>query len=193
VTAVALIINGDRQRRAEQTEHQRRARVEFRQRQLSILYGPLFQERRRSERLRDQLPQEESDGSRWRLVHHIAETKGDPKLALIVERILGANDRIADVIMSEAGLMEPFPPPRAFQKFIEHHELLRMSWETGEDQDPENSRPFPGGISSRESMARCDGEPGSEDNDIDCAIYLGMKAINQDLEDLLSLKGPYRR
>lgn len=189
VSGVVLIINGDRQRRAEQTEHERRARVEFRQRQLSLLYGPLYQERRRSERLRDQLPQKEPDGSRWRLVHHIAETKSDPKLARIVDRIMDAGDKTAELIMSHAGLMEHFPPPGAFEKFVEHHVLLKMSWETGQDQDPDNSWPFPGGISSEDSTKRCEEQPDSQDKDIDCAIYLGMRSINQDLEDLLGLQG----
>jgi hypothetical protein len=189
VGGVVLIINGDRQRRAEQTEHERTARVEFRRQQLSLLYGPLYQQRRRSERLRDQLPQTEPDGSRWRLVHHIAETSVDPKLARIVDRIMAAGAKTAELIASNAGLMEHFPPPGAFQKFVEHHELLKMSWDTGQNQDPENSRPFPGGISSEYSIKRCEEQPGSEDDDIDCAIYLGMKAINQDLENLLGLQG----
>lgn len=182
-----LLVNGNRQRQADRLVHQQEERVAFRRRQLSDLYGPLYLERRRSERLRDQLPQEEPDGSRWRLVHHIGEVKGDPHRREVVERILDAGDRIADLIRGHGGLVEPQPPPEAFAKFLLHNELLRMSWETGKDQDPDGSHPFPGGISSKRDMSRCLEEPGAADNDIDCAIYLGMRAIQADLEGLLGL------
>lgn len=184
---VGTRINASQERKAAHAEYDRRSRLEFRQKQLALLYGRLYQERRRSESLRDQLPQCESDGkTRWRLVHHLEEVKKDPIQAPIVERILDAGDRISELLLSNADLMEPFPPPSAVQKFIEHHELLRLSWQTGKDQDPQDSRPFPGGISSDPIEERCK-RPGSADDDIDCAIYQAMETINKDRQQLLGL------
>lgn len=184
------LINGNRQREADRQAQIRQGRMDFRLRQLSALYGPLYLERRRSTALRNLLPQNEPDGSRWRLVHHIAETKEDEERSLIVDLILESGDRVVELIREHGGLMEPRPTPQAFTKFVLHHTLLRLSWQSGHDQDPDNSYPFPGEVAATrdQDMSRC-AEPDSIDTDLDCAIHVGMQRIQGDLEHLMELEG----
>ena len=183
------LVNGNRQRTADKDAQIRQARMTLRQKQLSTLYGPLYLERRRSTALRNLLPAQEPDGSQWRLVHHIAETKADDQLREIVERILESGDRVVELIRTHGGLMEPRPAPQAFASFVLHHTLLRLSWQSEQDQDPDNSCPFPGevAVSRYYDMSRCVDHQ-SIDTDIDCAIQIGMETIQNDLESLMELE-----
>lgn len=165
----------------------REARIQFRQRQLIELYGPMYLERRRSEHLRRGFPEWEDHvgGTRWRLVDHIAEVKKDPDLKPIGEAILESGDKIVGLLRAFGGLLEPLPPLGAFSKFILHHEMLRMSWAAGKNQDPENRYPFPGRPPSDTDMSKCTTE--SAQGELDCAIWLGMRSVQADLEELLDL------
>jgi hypothetical protein len=174
-----LVVNGNRQRAAEQSQADREARRSYRYRQLTELYGPLMLERRRSELLRARLPQDEPDGSRWRLVHHIEDAKADPDLTSIVERILIAGDEISRLLRENAGLIEQFPAPESFAKFVLHHELLRLSWATGVNQDPQGSYPFPG----KRATDPITGS-GDPDEDLDVAIANGVRLVEADLAAL---------
>lgn len=189
IAGVFSLMNGSRQRIADRESQIRQGRMDFRLQQLSALYGPLYLERRRSTALRNLLPAKEPDGSRWRLVHHIAETKMDEQLSLIVDRILESGDRVVELIREHGGLMEPRPAPQAFTKFVLHHTLLRLSWQSGHDQDPGDSYPFPGEMSVKrdQDTSRC-AEPDSIDTDVDCAIHVGMQRIQADLERLMELE-----
>lgn len=179
----------NRQIQASKEAQSREARVLFRRRQLTELYGPMYFERRRSERLRAQLPEwhETPDGRRvrWRLVDHIAETKANPDLRRICVGILASGDKVSELLMGLGGLLEPFPPPSAFQDFVLHHEMLKLSWEKGADQDPDRRFPFPGRSPSdppREGCTEADAAI-----DLDCAIWLGMSIVKRDLEILLGV------
>lgn len=175
-----LVLNGNKQRKAEQARMDRDARRRHRQRQLTELYRPLVLERRRSELLRTKLPEWEPDGTRWRLVHHIADAKAETEWSAIVERILESGDQIARLLREKAGLVEQSPPPQSFAKFLLHHELLKLSWETGKNQDPNDSHPFPGkGPTDPGPKAR------DPDDDLDSAIALACEAIEADLATLM--------
>lgn len=173
-----LVWNGNRQRAAELEKADREARREYRYRQRTELYGPLKVERRRSELLRRKLPEweDEERTRRWRLVHHIFDAKSDPEQRQIVERILDAGDKVTNLIREKAGLIEQRRMPGSFEKFILHHELLRLSWATGKNQDPSGSHPFPGRPSSEPR-----GDGGDPENDLDAAIDEGLRRIEEDL------------
>ena len=113
----------------------------------------------------------------------------DEELSVIVDRILESGDRVIELVRAHGGLMEPRPAPQAFTKFVLHHTLLRLSWHSGHNQDPGDSYPFPGETSVKRDrdMSRC-AEPHRIDNDLDCAIYIGMQRIQADLERLMELE-----
>jgi hypothetical protein len=88
---------------------------------------------------------EEADGGPWRLVDHIVEIKNgsDEKLQRAAEQILHLDEEIEKLLTENAGLYEAFPPPKSFVTFIEHSRRLRLAWEQGRDQTPEERLPFP--------------------------------------------------
>jgi hypothetical protein len=106
----------------------RQLQADLRLRQLNEFYEPLAMLRVKSKHLRESLPDKEQDGSKWRLVRHIAEVKASPGRARIVEEILAINARIEELLINKAGLMEG-PAPASFERFMHHSGLLKLAWE----------------------------------------------------------------
>lgn len=124
-----------------QLEHE----VEFRRRQLNELYGPIHMKQSTSVSLRKMLPGIQEDGTKWRLVDHIAEVKASGNVDLIncVEEILRINDEIIEALISKSALYVSFPPPVTLSRYIAHVKLLSLAWRQGHNEDPENRLPFP--------------------------------------------------
>lgn len=108
----------------------RQLQVDIRLRQLNEFYEPLAMLRVKSKHLRKSLPEDEEDGSRWRLVRHIAEVKADTGRASIVEEILAINAQIEQLLINKAGLMEG-AAPASFERFMHHSGLLKLAWKHG--------------------------------------------------------------
>lgn len=147
VAALTSYLSSRESRQA--TENQR---IEDRRvRQLNELYGPLYMRRKLSRRLWKQLPDipnPDPEASQWRLIDHIEEIKGeaDNRRRLIVEKILGINGELTDLLVGSAGLFEGFPPPDSFETFLEHAETLRLHWEKGSNAAGVSYIPFPRGM-----------------------------------------------
>jgi hypothetical protein len=141
--AVALIIglwSGYTTRQIAKTSRasaNRQLLVDLRVKQLNEFYEPLRMLRTKSRLLRQTLPEFEEDGSRWRLVRHIPEIQQDSGRARVVEMILSINDRIEDLLISKAGLMEG-EAPGTFGEFMHHSGLLKLAWDHGGElnEDP---------------------------------------------------------
>lgn len=124
------------------------AKRDYRIRQLGELYGPLYMRRKLTRRLWEQLPESldpEPGVTPWNLVDHIEEIKLDPndRRRLVVENILRENAEISTIITGSAGLLEDFPPPESFERFLEHEATLRMHWERGQNAIGSGRKPFP--------------------------------------------------
>ncbi|WP_144022502.1 hypothetical protein [Asanoa hainanensis] len=121
---------------------------DYRIRQLSELYGPLYMRRKLSRKLWRQLPgiPDAIPGvTKWNLIDHIEEIKGEEteRRRLIVERILRINDELTEIIIGRAGLLDQFPPPESFEAFLEHAATLRTYWDRGKNATGVGYLPFP--------------------------------------------------
>lgn len=133
--------------RLQLDEARRKEELEFRMAQLRELYGPLKMQRQRSEANRTLLPNKAPrilkspyrTSGRWRLVHHIGDIREDSLRLernkkttyseheiLAVRRLMENGDHTAELIVANAGLFEE-PLAGAFEKYVQHHEHLRMS------------------------------------------------------------------
>lgn len=110
----------------------RHEKANFRLKQLSEFYEPLAMLRMTSRQLRKSLPQTANDGSRWRLVHHIKEIKGDRGACSIVEAIIAINIQIEEILITKAGLLEG-DRPASFDRFMHHSRLLKIAWDLGDE------------------------------------------------------------
>lgn len=139
------------------SSHQARKAVEkqrsqdYRVRQLNELYGPLYMRRMESRRLWKQLPGvagAEPGKSDWHLLDHIEEIKSEARdhRRLVVEAILTINEELRGLIVGAAGLLESFPPPQSFEKFLEHARTLKIHWNEGKNAEGVTHLPFPGEI-----------------------------------------------
>lgn len=181
--------------RQRRDEAEREAEIEHRTAQLRKLYGPLQMQRMRSEANRTLLPEDDPGHpeGRWRLVHHIGDIRVAWELSQkglphdytdaelnAVERIIENGDLAVDLIVSNAGLFQ-LPRADAYQKYVEHHEHLRMGWLSRTNQPyGDESYPFPGGPAGTSLEARCAG-PEHRDGDLDCAMMLDQRTVEQSL------------
>lgn len=124
---------------------------DYRVRQLNELYGPIYMRRMESRRLRKQLPDAasaESGKLDWHLLDHIEEIKNETNSHRrhIVKAILDINEELRALIVGAAGLLETFPPPESFEKFLEHARTLKIHWDQGRNAEGVTYLPFPGEI-----------------------------------------------
>ena len=117
--------------RGNRTAARRQERASFRMKQLGEFYEPLAILRMTTRELRRSLPKREADGSRWRLVDHLAEVKRDEGQRALVEAIIALNTQVEEVAMTKAGLIEGERPP-SLDKFVRHSRLLKIAWELGD-------------------------------------------------------------
>lgn len=109
------------------SELRRSAKAERLHLQLDEFYGPLQMRRAETRMLRGALPPVGSDGNRWRLVDHLAEAFQSDKMHPDVDQIIAENDKVADLIISKAGLIAG-SRPNSFDKFLEHRQLMKLCW-----------------------------------------------------------------
>jgi hypothetical protein len=64
--------------------------------------------------------------------------------------------------------------------------MIEMSWEANENQDPDNRFPYPGRKPTTEGTEDCTLDDAA--HDLDCAVWVGMRSVQRDLEGLLGLK-----
>lgn len=117
-------------------------------RQLYELYGPLKMLRSQSEEIRSKIGpsgQDLTNPDDWRLVDHIEEISSKPESPEygMVEAIISINRRITVILYEKAGLSIEFPPPKSFQQFLAHAELLEESWRAHKTQQGVGRTPFP--------------------------------------------------
>ena len=176
-------------------------RLDLRLRQLNEFYGALYIQRRRAQAQRRMFPDyvlddqgqslvENGQQVRWRLVEHIEEAKTDADLSRAVETILAAGDEVVEILMKSAGLVAQDRVPEAFQRFVEHHDRLRRSWADGRSQPKGEQVPFPGGVATDRDFSRCLEGSRSEnmDKDVDCAIMLGLRWVQDDIAAITKVK-----
>lgn len=91
-------------------------------------------------------PHVASTRSAWRLVDHIKDVKegDDLQQREAVKAILGIWSEVDKLLTQKAGLTYGAPPPASFGKALAHSAMLRMFWELGQNQPPDNRLPFPG-------------------------------------------------
>lgn len=148
----SLIAWGSSYQARKAVENQRSQ--DYRVRQLNELYGPLYMRRMESRRLWKQLPgipDAEPSSGVWNLIDHIEEIQAEAKAGhhqrrLVVEAILGINHELRGLIVGAAGLLESFPPPESFERFLEHARTLKLHWEQGTNAKGVAYLPFPGEI-----------------------------------------------
>lgn len=176
-------------------------RLDLRLRQLNEFYGPLYIQRRRAQAQRRMFPDyvlddggqplvEDGQKVRWRLVDRIEEARADPELSRAVETILTAGDEVVQILMKSAGLVAQDRVPEAFQRFVEHHDRLRRSWADGKSQPKGEQMPFPGNVATDRDFSRCFQGSRSEnmDMDVDCAIVLGLRWVQDDIAAITTVK-----
>ena len=167
-------------------------RLDLRIRQLNEFYGPLYIQRRRAQAQRSNLPTwtDNTQTERWRLVDHIEDATGNSDYKRAVDTILVAGDEVVQILMERSGLVAQERMPDSFQRFIEHHDRLRRSWEDGVSQPKGEQLPFPGGVASDRDFSRCSLGSRSEnmDEDVDCAIVLGLQWVQADIAAITKVK-----
>lgn len=125
-----------RQREAVRVER----RIEHCRRQLNNLYGQLYMLRQASKSLYATLHTSGERPQDWRLVDHINEIVTEDEKSKIgtIEEIIKINKMIEDLLVSQSGLVDQFPPPESFQRFVSHSRQLQVAW--GKKSDLEGSR-----------------------------------------------------
>lgn len=132
-----------RQRESAKTER----KIDFYRRQLNDLYGQLYMLRQASKSLYATLHAGGKRPEGWRLVDHINEimAEGDKSKIGTVEQIIKINKTIEDLLVSQFGLVDSFPPPESFQAFISHSRQLQVAWRRKGDLEGERIS-FPNAI-----------------------------------------------
>jgi hypothetical protein len=120
--------------------------LQYAQRQLYELYGPLKMLRDHSKELRAKIGppgQDLTNPADWRLVEHIEDVpRGSPQAAM-VDSIISINDRISKLLEEKGGLSVQMPPPHSFAQFLAHAELLARSWKAHKNQTEDERTVFP--------------------------------------------------
>lgn len=203
VVSILLAVVGWQQALAQS---RRQAEIEFRSAQLRQLYGPLQMQRKLSQANRSLLPEEDENHpeGRWRLVHHIGsirkawlqlqsgsqqsdESQGKYSEAQIkaVAAVIENGDQAVELIVKGGGLFES-PKAESYGKYVEHHEHLKMSWLSEENQpyEKDDSYPYPGmsATASLEDLKKRLAEDGARDADLDCAIFADEQSTHAALE-----------
>jgi hypothetical protein len=139
--AIASFVSTSRARK----QFARERAVSFLRDQINDLFGAMYMRRRVSESLREILPKNQNDGSRFRLVNHIGDVKNeaDPAKVAAVEQILQINRELTDIMSSKFALLDSFPPPASFVRFVAHARLLQSAWERGQSIPASERIPFP--------------------------------------------------
>lgn len=153
------------------------------------------------------LPSTETDGSRWRLVHHagnigrayrrlhrstIDEARSSEKsecvlsedLIEVAHQIITVGDGVCDLLNAQAGLFDG-APPASVTAYLRHHTRLKVNWDTGIDQNRADSAPFPGAVLGRDDPEGAPNQTATSDDDIDIALAEHSNAARSDLEKLL--------
>ncbi|MEV1066047.1 hypothetical protein [Streptomyces sp. NPDC050263] len=140
VAAVIATKTANRQREAVRVER----RIEYCRRQLNNLYGQLYMLRQASKSLYATLHASGERPQDWRLVDHIDEIIAEDEKSKIgtIEEIIKINKTIEDLLVSQFGLVDKFPPPESFQKFVSHSRQLQVAWsKKGDLEGPRVSFP----------------------------------------------------
>lgn len=118
---------------------------DYRIRQLSELYGPLYMLSVTGARLWSQLAEPRGSLQKWRLIDHIEEIKNEPdeRRRGIIARILEINSQRVHLIVGKAGLLKDLPPPESFSQFLEHASTLAAQWQRGMNATSADYIPFP--------------------------------------------------
>lgn len=120
-------------------------RAEFRLRQLTDLYGPLYMQRMTGLRLWLLLTAGLEVPGEWRLVDHIEEIKAEvsDRRRHIVETILELNRQSVEVLNRNAALLFTFPPDECFLEFMDHALTVQQLWDEGLNRGDAHFLPYP--------------------------------------------------
>jgi hypothetical protein len=121
-------------------------------------------------RLRQLLPAQRSDGSRWRLGEHIEEIQATENDAFYAFReMITIGEEVVELLLTKSGLYVNFPPPDSADQFIAYVKLLRVASDQGHNQSAAELVNFPNEFSSdiraaiekiRSRLAQLDALPG---------------------------------
>jgi hypothetical protein len=125
VVLMTQLFHNKEQSRAER-ERQRNLKLDFRVRQLNELYGPLRFLIEQNRRLALKIREGKGDTLAWRLLDHLPEVLADPRDAAIANQILLIDERIEQLIIEKAGLING-TPPQSFDDYLSHFRLLNLA------------------------------------------------------------------
>ena len=137
IAAWAAVIVARSQDQARKREHQ----ADWLRQSLDA-YGKIASLRSTSYTLRKSLDREGEPS--FRLISQVRRFKAskDPVALETVAMILDINDRIAEIMESNASRLG-YPLPKSFATFLVHQRALKMYWTLDKDAGPEGLPPFP--------------------------------------------------